>query len=360
MVIHSKRHEVCPPSLSGRDRAAHAGGGRPGGPGYHGAMASWTDGPEYAPRVRPDAFVAPDAAPLAGPAEPAATPPGPAAAERPEFGEPPDAPALAGLGVPAGELRDPATPFAAVTTPLTAVPAGPVGAPTQPLVLSTAPLDPYEAAPGSTTGQLPEARWEPPRSVPVGPGVPPGSAWGAAHAPHGPARPGHDAWAPQQPFALPAPPAMDPGVPVGPAPHPNPRGFAPPGAPWLGAAPRPPAPPVTLRALWRAANPVLLTALLVAAVAPWVGLDALTPLAFAAALYLAHSASYRRRLVARAHNGVAVLAAVMGVLGWLEGRPLWSAWDVAVGWLQAGSAVLLVVVLVLVGGALRRGDAPEA
>nr|NLI50010.1 DUF2242 domain-containing protein [Propionibacterium sp.] len=52
-------------------------------------MADWTDGPEYAPRERPDAFTAPAAEPLA-PAPPAPRPAAttPAAAGVPTFGAP--------------------------------------------------------------------------------------------------------------------------------------------------------------------------------------------------------------------------------------------------------------------------------
>ena len=81
-------------------------------------MATWEDGPEYAPYVRPDDFEVPPGEPLPyPPPEPtlAAAPP-----ERPVFAEP-EAPvaALATLVPVVDDVRDPQQPFAVVTDSLT-------------------------------------------------------------------------------------------------------------------------------------------------------------------------------------------------------------------------------------------------
>ena len=83
------------------------------------AMATWEDGPEYAPLVRPDAFNEPTTSPLS--VAPAVEQPAAAAPkERPGFTEPtePVAP-LEQLVPPIDAPRDPALPFDVVTTALT-------------------------------------------------------------------------------------------------------------------------------------------------------------------------------------------------------------------------------------------------
>jgi hypothetical protein len=83
------------------------------------AMATWEDGPEYAPLVRPDAFNEPTTPPLS--VAPAVEQPAAAAPkERPGFADPaaPVAP-LEDLVPPIEAPRDPAVPFNVVTTALT-------------------------------------------------------------------------------------------------------------------------------------------------------------------------------------------------------------------------------------------------
>ncbi len=82
-------------------------------------MADWTDGPEYAPTARPQAFVAPHTAPLTEAPAPVALAEAPVA-NRPQFQSPPEgAPDLRTL-VPAAEPgRNPSAPFESVATPLT-------------------------------------------------------------------------------------------------------------------------------------------------------------------------------------------------------------------------------------------------
>lgn len=84
-------------------------------------MASWTDGPEYAPTVRPSAFVAPTAEALPDP-EPGIAPGVDFPDGEPTF-NPPDAPApdLRELVPSAAPGRNPNLPFESLTTPLTEV-----------------------------------------------------------------------------------------------------------------------------------------------------------------------------------------------------------------------------------------------
>ena len=83
------------------------------------AMATWEDGPEYAPLVRPDAFNEPTTPPLS--VVPAVEQPAAAARkERPNFADPADPVApLEHLVPPIDAPRDPAVPFNVVTTALT-------------------------------------------------------------------------------------------------------------------------------------------------------------------------------------------------------------------------------------------------
>ncbi len=82
-------------------------------------MASWTDGPEYAPTVRPTAFVVPVVEDLLDP-EPAAAVASGFPAREPIF-EPPTGPApdLRELVPSAAPGRNPNLPFESTTTPLT-------------------------------------------------------------------------------------------------------------------------------------------------------------------------------------------------------------------------------------------------
>lgn len=82
-------------------------------------MATWEDGPEYAPVLRPDHFAEPAAPPLsaAPPAEPSGPP---APIERPGFDQPQAVVApLETLIPPVEDARDPSVPFAVVSASLT-------------------------------------------------------------------------------------------------------------------------------------------------------------------------------------------------------------------------------------------------
>jgi len=107
-------------------------------------MASWQDGPEYAPLARPSAFVMPDAEPLQvdpAPVSPSDTAP----QEEPRFTAPEqDQPALAALAPSAAPGRNPNLPFVSQTTPLTSTEAR---QPTQPFGVVGTPLNGYLAPP---------------------------------------------------------------------------------------------------------------------------------------------------------------------------------------------------------------------
>src|SRR5690349_19511259 len=82
-------------------------------------MASWEDGPEYAPIERPDGFSVPDA-PALSVAPPRVQPAADAPVERPRFGDP-SVPviALADLVPAPDEPRDPTLPYDVVSSALT-------------------------------------------------------------------------------------------------------------------------------------------------------------------------------------------------------------------------------------------------
>jgi hypothetical protein len=81
-------------------------------------MATWEDGPEYAPYVRPDEFQLPPVEPLPYPPPVPALPAAPP--ERPGFAQPQDPVAALATLVPVeDDVRDPQVPFAVVTDSLT-------------------------------------------------------------------------------------------------------------------------------------------------------------------------------------------------------------------------------------------------
>jgi hypothetical protein len=147
-------------------------------------MATWEDGPEYAPLARPAEFTSPAANPLDA-APPHLQPAADAPAERPRFADPsaPVAP-LAALVPVAKETRDPEQPFAVVSSTLTSGSAwgsahgGPLGsaAPQPPAAPAALPGTAY--TPEALLGPAPVAPqlWPEPAPVPGAyPPVPPGS-----------------------------------------------------------------------------------------------------------------------------------------------------------------------------------------
>lgn len=299
-------------------------------------MADWTDGPEYAPTERPDVFVepdlagVPDLAPEEGHAHPAASAEEPGT--RPDFAGPEAAP-LDAVVPPAAPSRDPLEAFDVASTPMT----------------SWSP----RTAP-------------PPEGEPVALAPPPGgpSAWGHAHAPAGPGRPASPppAWAPQDPFPTGGPPAPHhvPGPPPAwPPAQVNPDGFPQPGPPpWQQPVPAPHHfEPVTLGAIARNVTPGVLVCLGVGAV-----VNPFSVVMLVVASVLAARVRYRRRLIGRLFSWGVLGAFALGFVapftqpGSFDPLTWYSnATDVA----QLVDLALFVVVPLVVGDAMRRGEDPE-
>lgn len=145
-------------------------------------MASWEDGPEYAPLERPAEFDPADAPPL-DVAPPFERPAAAAPKDRPQFSGP--AAALASLDqlIPTqtGDDRDPNRPFEVVSSTMTEASLGPSG----------------PVAWGAAHGGGPQAGWGPPSGLPMAPptATAQGPTWPAPGDPvlltSGPA-PGHN------------------------------------------------------------------------------------------------------------------------------------------------------------------------
>jgi hypothetical protein len=285
-------------------------------------MATWRDGPEYAPAERPDAFVEPYADALPAPAPTAAVPDGLPGVE-PSFAPPEQAaPDLAALVPAAAPGRDPHRAFEVVSSALT--PAGPS-------------LTAWGAAHTATTA------FPPPTGAPVVAAPP--------------------AWSPQQPIpaATPAAHAWGPPPPAVAAPSQvNPQAFPPPTGPGWYAPPPSPAgqqpPQVTLSQVWRAATPAVIITLAVGAL-----LQLFSVLMLVLSYALATRVAHRRSLV----RGCYLIA-----IGLVAGGGLLAAvvndFDLDLA-LQAGAVlaqlccwVLPFVVCLIQAVALSRGDRPDA
>lgn len=263
-------------------------------------MASWTDGPEYAPAERPAAFAAPTAPPLdeapplvdlsaGAPLVPPAT-----------FEEPRDrVPPLATLVASPGQQRDP----------------------TQPFVVESAVM---------TTG----------------------SAWGSAHSAAAIAAPtwqppAGGAWTADQPYASTYLPPTGPGS------------FPAPGTPqWFGPGPEwaPPAPavPATLANAARAATYGLLITLAVGGV-----ISLLAPFLLGIGLALSSQVSYRRRQIRTAFWIVIGVALASGTIPIVGGSGLDGAYETISLVALLGCWVMLVMVLFWQYAALSAGERPE-
>ena len=152
-------------------------------------MATWEDGPEYAPIERPDEFSVPDAAPL-DVAPPYVQPAAEAPVVRPTFGDPsaPVAPLAQLVPVPE-EVRDPTIPYEVASSAMTsgdsAWSAVHWSAPTSPITTSASPW-----STGAATA--PGAPWGPPS--------------GPAQGPTGLPAPGTEQWFGPSPYAPPPAP----------------------------------------------------------------------------------------------------------------------------------------------------------
>lgn len=144
-----------------------------------GAMATWEDGPEYAPVDRPAEFTSPAARPL----ETAPTHVQPAAGapvERPQFDQPAAlVTPLAALVPVVEDTRDPEQPFSVVSSNLTSGSAwgsahgGPPGTAPAPLPVATAPVPGGAYTPQALPTPAPLAQQAWPEAAPVPGGYPP-------------------------------------------------------------------------------------------------------------------------------------------------------------------------------------------
>jgi hypothetical protein len=263
-------------------------------------MASWEDGPEYAPLERPAEFVPAAVAPLSV-APPVQQIAALAPKDRPAFDQPsePLAP-LATLVPVAEETRDPQLPFAVVSSTMTS-----------------------------------------------------DSAWGAVHwgAPTGP----------PTGFGAPLPQPVSPYQPLLPTqPLPPDNRFPTPGTPgWFGPGPygeQPPVPPqIGAKAVWDAAMPGMCICLAVGGL-----VYVVAPVLFAIAFGLSRSVSVARDQVRRAFALGAALLGVVGIVAALandEGFGQW--WTVVGGWSVAVCWGVLLTALVLVYRGLRAGQRPS-
>lgn len=353
-------------------------------------MATWEDGPEYAPLQRPDAFDEPTAATvgLESPAPPASTPPAPP--ERPLFDGPTTpVPALETLvpTPPAG--RDPEQPFEVVASVMTTetsawasahwtgrpspsqstppVPAGP----TQPLPYGTGagfttaapttipaptpvPTSANGSSPGHTNGSSPG---RPPTSAPMpwpepsaGAAYPPPTGQPTYPAPAAP-QPSFPPPSPTFPSQVAGQPFPPPGQPPAPGPFPAP------GTPqWFGPGgyqTPPPAPPTTpnARAVLTAATPGMLVTLAVGAFL-WV----LAPVTLVLAFVLSSRMTYGRKPTRTAYAAVLAFLGLVGVLSLITADGFFSDWwDSVAGWACFGSWVMIVATIIAVYRALKQG-----
>ncbi|HQY99255.1 MAG TPA: hypothetical protein PKV13_06525 [Propionicimonas sp.] len=264
-------------------------------------MATWEDGPEYAPLARPQAFVTPAAEPLAQPSPPVPPPAFPEA--EPHFeAAPGDAPALAALVPSFGPGRNPNLPFEVVTAALTA------------------------PGPGSAAAGRPE------RS-PLEPFGPPG-----------PSLKGY----------LPVQPTVTPNAPVNPAPFPSPgtpQWFTPPPQAQGPAAP----PAVSIGQIFTAITPAVLITLAIGALFSWLSLFML-----ALSFTLSARIAYRRESVRRAYSVAFIVLAAFGAVSLLsDGWNADSLFDSIAGAAQLACWLLPLAVFLIVGSALRAGERPD-
>jgi hypothetical protein len=264
-------------------------------------MATWEDGPEYAPLERPADFAPAAAAPLSI-APPVQQMAALAPKDRPIFDQPPVPLApLAALAPAPDETRDPQEPFAVVSSTMTSD----------------------------------------------------SSAWGAVHwgAPTGP----------PAAYGDPAPmPAALSQLPMRTQPGPPDSRFPTPGTPgWFGPGPsvdEPSAPPsVGAKAVWDAAMPGMCIVLGVGGL-----VYVVAPILFAVAFGLSRSVKVARDQVRRAFAIGAALLGLVCVLAALtndEGFQRW--WTVVGGWSLAACWAVLLATLLLVYRGLRAGQQPS-
>ena len=274
---------------------------------YDCRMATWRDGPEYAPVERPAAFVTPEAEPLPGTTPPPALPDG-VPGEEPSFTAPSgDLPDLAALVPSAAPGRNPNLPFEVVAAIVTGGANGTTG-------------------PASGGQAVPERRPELPFRDP------------------GPSLSGY----------LPVQPTLQPHAQVNPVGFPapgTPQWFAPPPGSRVPDAP----PPVTIAQIWTAVTPGVLIPLLLGMFLPWLSLFMLA-ISFALSARIA----YRKDAVRRTYVIALTVLAAVGINSLLtDNFNSDLLFEALSGGAQLASVVLPVALGLIVGAALRAGERPD-
>ena len=259
-------------------------------------MATWEDGPEYAPVEWPTGFVAPRIGPLST-AEPQSDPSAGAPSEPPvRFDAPPDpVPPLADLVPSTAPTRDPAEPFQVVSAVVTT-----------------------------------------------------GSAWGSAHSTQAVALPaGAPAWTPDQAVA----PNYPPPAPV--------QGFPAPGTPgWFGPPTEYEAKrvtvPLTVGTVGEGLSWGLIITLLLGGVITY-----LSPVLLLISVFLTAQVRYRRQIMRYAVVAGLVITVVAGfgaMVGTADSTLTWESMGTTAVWC---SWLLILFGLGLTSWSIRRGDRPE-
>jgi hypothetical protein len=282
-------------------------------------MATWEDGPEYAPIQRPTDFADAGAAPLST-APPVVQMAAQAPKDRPFFDQPPAPVAPLETLVPTpAETRDPQIPFAVASSPMTSdsawgavhwgapnaqpVTAPPLGGPSGPAGPAALPVtsDPWSRHVGDGTGPLVPTSAPPPDSRFPAPGTP---AW------------------------------------FGPGPY--------------GDQPAPPG-RVGARAVWDAAMPGLCICLAVGGL-----IYVLAPILYAVAFGLSGRVKVARPQVRAAFAFGSVGLGLVAVIATLTNDYGFGEWWATVGaWSLVACWALLLTTLLLVYRALRAGERPE-
>lgn len=270
-------------------------------------MATWEDGPEYAPLEPPADFTVPDAPPLSVAERPPEPPPAPG--DRPQFGDPQQqVPPLAAL-VPsiAGEQRDPQTPFQVDSDTMTQS--------------------------GGAGGAWGAAHWRPPTGPPAGVPQAPGP-WGPPS--------GAPVARPTDPMSLRSAPPTAPG------------GLPAPGTPaWFGPGPAAPPrqePPPTL---FRATPPGAIIVLAVAIF--WI----VAPVAFVVGFILSARARYARRKILTWFSVVGGVAFLIATIRTYTNYGNFGDWyRLFSTWTLIGSLVMIVMILFLVNTELKNSRGP--
>jgi hypothetical protein len=299
-----------------------------------GPVATWEDGPEYAPVERPADFSPPAAGPPLDLAPSTHHTAARAPVKRPAF-ERPDVSVvpLAELVPAVADQRDPVVPFEVVSSTVTSMDSAWGAAHWSPPNGASLP----ETAAQTTTPFVPTAVivGQPPLGAPtVGTWGPPTGA----------------------PWPVPTAPVPPPAGPVQTA-----SGFPPPGTPqWFGPGPgapqqqRPPAPP-DARAVVDAATPGLLICL---AIGGFIYIFA--PIMLVVAFFLSQRVLVAAEQIRRAFLTAIGFLGIFALVGLMGGRSWFTDWWAFVGvWALVISWTLLITVPVVVYRALKNG-APKA